>query len=83
MKLKAIEERMMSEEPSTPADTERDVRALGTLIRNIEKLHEFDDQLTRGRPGPGTGGPTTAADAERRRHELAQRIERLLASRSA
>ena len=84
MKLKAIEERMMSEEPSTPADTERDVRALGTLIRNIEKLHEFDDQLSRGRPGQGGAtGPTTAADAERRRHELAQRIERLLASRSA
>lgn len=84
MKLKAIEERMMSDEPSTPADTERDVRALGTLIRNIEKLHEFDDQLTRGRPGQGgASGPTTAADAERRRHELAQRIERLLASRSA
>lgn len=83
MKLKAIEERMMSEEPSTPADTERDVRALGTLIRNIEKLHEFDDQLSRGRPGQGAGAPTTPADAERRRHELAQRIERLLAGRGA
>jgi hypothetical protein len=84
MKLKTIEERMMSDEPSSPADTERDVRALGTLIRNIEKLHEFDDQLSRGRPGQGGAtGPTTADDAERRRHELAQRIERLLAGRGA
>ncbi len=84
MKLKTIEERMMSDEPSSPADTERDVRALGTLIRNIEKLHEFDDQLSRGRPGQGGAtGPTTAADAERRRHGLAQRIERLLAGRGA
>ena len=83
MKLKTIEERMMSDEPSSPADTERDVRALGTLIRNIEKLHEFDDQLSRGRPGQGATGPATAADAERRRHELAQRIERLLAGRGA
>jgi hypothetical protein len=83
MKLKAIEERMMSEEPSTPADTERDVRALGSLIRNIEKLHEFDDQLSRGRPGQGSSAPASPADAERRRHELAQRIERLLAGRGA
>jgi hypothetical protein len=83
MKLKTIEERMMSDEPSSPADTERDVRALGTLIRNIEKLHEFDDQLSRGRPGQSATGPATAADAERCRHELAQRIERLLAGRGA
>jgi hypothetical protein len=81
MKLQAIEERMTSDEPTSPADTERDVRALGTLIRNIEKLHEFDDQLSRGRPGQGSSAPTSPADAERRRQELAQRIERLLAGR--
>lgn len=78
-KLRAIEERLAAGGDTTPADTERTSRSLNTLIRSLEKLEQYEHQL----------GKTSAAarsqnkgggndDPERRRAELARRIERLL-----
>lgn len=80
-KLAQLEDRMSSPDTPTPADAERETRALASLIRSVERVHELETDLTRdpvraGIPaGPDTAGPNS--DAERKRRELAERIRRL------
>jgi hypothetical protein len=80
-KLAQLEDRMSSPETPTPADAERETRALASLIRSVERVHELETDLTRGAKlagnpaGPDAAGPN--ADAERKRRELAERIRRL------
>ncbi|MEZ5776030.1 MAG: hypothetical protein R3D33_15390 [Hyphomicrobiaceae bacterium] len=81
-KLTMIEQRLSAGRETSAADSEREARELGALIRSLERL-EAGEQV-RG-PGEGAGirrvSGTPAAgevnDAERWRAELARRISRL------
>lgn len=74
LKLEHMEKRMASGEDRSAQDEERESRALATLITNFEKVTEAvaeldtDGDKQRARVG---------ADAERMRHEIAERLERL------
>jgi predicted nuclease with TOPRIM domain len=75
LKLKQLETTMSQEESKSPADAERETRALGTLIRNVEKVTELKDELDRAGTGPQSRHPRlTPEDAERVGRELAKRI---------
>lgn len=77
-KLSAIEDRIANGEDATPADSERTTRAINTLVRSLEKLTEYEAKLskTAGRRHGKRAG--AGNDPERRREELARRIQRLL-----
>lgn len=70
---------MANRDDRTPADNERDTRALGTLIRNFEKVFGLergqgnDDDTATGR---GARGHDEQAEAEAIRRELAERLDR-------
>ena len=71
---------MANREDRTPADNERDTRALGTLIRNFEKAVGLeqgqgnDDETATGR---GARGHDEQTDAKAICRELAERLVRL------
>jgi hypothetical protein len=87
-KLKLMERRMekqmanleKDEADLTSADHERDVRAFGTMIKNIDQVKEMQADLDR----VAGGQPATAADAElfaeadRFRRDIAQRLARFI-----
>ncbi len=75
----AIEDRMSDEHLETLADTERLVRTLGTLIQNIGKIQDVDDNFKRRRRA-SKDREQAAGDAERRRQELAERVFKILQS---
>ena len=85
-KLERIEGRLANAIEMTAADSEREARELGQLIRNFERLTTLDDQEKAGRARAGNGASVPKSktvvselnnDADRWRVELAQRIERL------
>ncbi len=82
-KLKEIEERMANRaceggSPASAADTERDVRAFGQLMRIYAKLAALDD-AERDKTGDKEDNADlrTIEDADSLRREIARRIERL------
>ncbi len=81
--LKLMEIRMESSGPGTAADRERDTRAIGSLTRTVEKITELDaDTITSASAAPNSdnasvGSGIDAAEADRIRLELAQRILKL------
>lgn len=80
-KLSAIEKRIAEGGDATPADSERTTRALNTLVRSLEKLADYEGKIS-GKAGSKDGQRRRAGDdPERRRQELARRIERLLKRR--
>lgn len=81
VKLGALEERIAAGGDSSPADSERTTRALNTLVRGLEKLADYEGKIGKGKGRRNDKPRTAAADAERRRSELARRIQRLLDSR--
>jgi len=74
--LSIIEERMEMGEIRSPADSARDTSSIGSLIKNLEKLTEFNEQV-RGGQQRGSIAGITADEADRIRRELARRIERI------
>ncbi|MGH1418205.1 MAG: hypothetical protein ACRBCJ_05045 [Hyphomicrobiaceae bacterium] len=80
--VKQIEDRMSHNQEESIADTERLVRTLGTLIQNIGKIQDVDEQFQR-RSSTAKSKQKTARDAERRRQELAERVCNILADRSS
>lgn len=75
--LQQLEQRMTEDAPPTAADGERDARALGAAIRNIEKVTELEAATARdAQAGSGTAA-LSSEDADRLRLELAERILRL------
>lgn len=82
-KLKRLESRMQSGKTLTAADSERETRELGTMVRSFEKVTELATDLERSRQPAGATrrGDLTAADAERMRREIAERLERLAGRR--
>ena len=90
IKLAEIEDRIARGEQLSPEGNEREQRVIGNLIRNFDKLTEFNERRTRGagKPGgrgaksggAGDGGDGAASDlsklnAMQFREEIARRIE--------
>lgn len=76
-KLEQLETRMESNAHGTAADREREMREIGAVVRGFEKVKELG---AGDRNGQGDDGPSrvlAAHDAERIRHEIAERLERL------
>jgi hypothetical protein len=68
-------ENTMKEESKSPAEPERDTRALGAPTRNVEKITEVKDESGRTGAKPQLRPyPLTSEDAERVGRELARRI---------
>jgi hypothetical protein len=66
---------MSHEESKSPAEPERETRALGAPIRNDEKAREVKDESGRAGAKPQLQPyPLTPEDAERVGRELARRI---------
>lgn len=82
IKLQQLELSMSSNKPLSPADHERQSRVIGSLTKNVEKVHELsrppersttDDAKSRIDAGFEGAGD----NAEQLRRELAARIQRL------
>ncbi len=80
VKLRRIEQHMAENADASTADSERTTRSLNTLVRSLEKLSAFEHKL--GKTGKDRGEKAREEGArdttERRRHELARRIAKLL-----
>lgn len=83
LKLERLETRMESGEELTPAETERNLRALATMIGGFEKVAEVAFDAEKERKGATKRKKTSAPDAERMRREIAERLERLQHKRDA
>lgn len=76
--LQALELRMTDDATPTAADGERDARALGTAIRNLEKVTELESGTERNTDtARERAAPLSGDEADRLRLELAERILRL------
>lgn len=77
-KLEHLETSMETTDPPSAADNDRETRAIGTLIRNVEKVAELETDLTRTDAASAGGAKPTGIyggeDADARRRELAERI---------
>jgi len=84
MKLEQLERRMTNDlaagEDSTATDHEREARAIGALIDNLDKITEIETGI--GTPTGKSGATLPATDladeAERCRRELAERLQRIV-----
>lgn len=82
LKMTQFENRMVANASGeTAADSERDARTLNTLVRLFDKLKGFGDKAEGGARASDCSAPAgkDAHDADRLRHELAQRVARLRA----
>lgn len=61
----------------TPADHERETRALGTLIRNFEKVFGLEQEGGSQNDKRSPNATETQAEAEAIRRELAERLVRI------
>lgn len=88
LKLEQLERQMIisldteTADPTSATDHERETRAIGALIDNLEKVTEMETGLGSQKSGRGSSGaavPTDLArEAERCRRELAERLSRLV-----
>lgn len=85
MKLEQLERRLANDlarpDDGTATDHERETRAIGSLIDNLDKLRELEAGYAKptGQSGPAAAAATDLADeAERCRRELAERLSRLV-----
>lgn len=85
-KLEQMEISMTRDDAANPADSERETRALGHLVKNFEKVQSLETDLTRdagaaggklGAGGAARQGAISADDAERKRGALAERIRKV------
>ncbi|MCH9806596.1 MAG: hypothetical protein K0U74_02585 [Alphaproteobacteria bacterium] len=82
-KLGRLENRWQDAEEISAAESERETRELGSMIRSFEKVAAFAKTL-QGRIDKQRKTPVVdAGDAERMREEIAQRLERLCAQEEA
>lgn len=75
-KLEQMEVSMTSPEPITAADSERETRALSTLIKTYEKVQALETDLTRD-AGAARAAGVAADDQDRKREALAERIRKV------
>lgn len=76
LKLEQMEEDMARSSERSPADNERETRALGALIRNFEKVFGLEQETSRDGKQNGDK-PEGHAEAEVIRRELAERLVRM------
>lgn len=78
-KLSQLETSMSSADHPSAADSERETRAIGALIANIEKVAELENDLTRAATGQHNAGDGLYGgdEADRRRRALAERLARV------
>jgi hypothetical protein len=81
LKLKQLEKSMTDDGPKSPADSERETRTIGTLIRNTEKVRELKkNELARAGSEPRLRSHRlTPEETERVCRELAERIRQFAA----
>lgn len=90
MQLERLERRILSETEMTSSDTEREARALNSLVRNFEALDAASQAdgarqtgASAGKAGAGKRGnvakEAAADDKDTLRNELAERLKRLQA----
>jgi uncharacterized protein YjcR len=77
LKLEQLEEDMARSSERTPVDNERETRALGTLIRNFEKVFGLEQENGKDDDKQAADRRESHAEAEAIRRELAQRLVRL------
>jgi hypothetical protein len=84
IKLKQLEKSMSQDGPKSPADNERETRAIGALIRNTEKVTELKkDELDRpGGQHQWRPPRLTPEEKDRVRRDLAERILRFAAAQA-
>lgn len=82
--LKRMETAMTTDDPASPADKERETRAIGKLIQNVERVTELETDRNRGaKPRSdadgksGEPGPLTPEETQRLSLELAERLYKL------
>lgn len=84
MKLEQLERRMTNDlaagEDSTATDHEREARAIGALIDNLDKITEIETGIgtSTGKSGAALPATDLADEAERCRRELAERLQRIV-----
>ncbi|MGE0701626.1 MAG: hypothetical protein AB7O57_21195 [Hyphomicrobiaceae bacterium] len=87
MKLEQLERRMandLARNDDTPAtDHERETRAIGALIDNLEKITEMEAGLGKSAAKPGAAPTDLADEADRCRRELAERLHRIVSAAAA
>lgn len=83
LKLEQLERRMSKDlagdDLASATDHEREARAIGALIDNLDKITEMQSGLSKsvGKRGPAADGDL-AHEADRYRRELAERLSRLV-----
>lgn len=77
LQLDQMERHMSSHEPMTAQDQERQARALGAILGNIEKASEAAAVLLNSAGRKEKDACDSHPDAERMRREIAERLERL------
>lgn len=87
-KLTMLEARIADTPAASAMESEREARALGALVRTFEKLTEFEDRARKSVSEIETDAEhddttAAAADAERWRKEIAQRLARITAIRES
>jgi len=81
--LKRMETGMTTDDPASPIDKERETRAIGKLIQNVERVTELETDRNRGAPSStgadarGEPGPLTPEETQRLSLELAERLHKL------
>lgn len=82
-KLEQLEKRMSSGKAVTAADSERQTRELAQITRAYENILELSLGPDRAADRASAPAAASTADAERWRHEIAERLERLARRRDA
>jgi hypothetical protein len=82
LRLRHMEKRMREGETLPATEEEREARGVSSLVRSLEKALQIDPTPEKPRAGGGANGKF-GADTERRRHEIAERLERFATRRQA
>jgi hypothetical protein len=76
--LNLLESRMSDIDPADPAQPDRDTRALGTLVRSLEKLKELEPGHDSTTAAPKSGrAPATAEEEDQLRMRIVERALKL------
>lgn len=83
LRLQLMEKRMRDGETLPATEEEREARGLGSLVRSLEKVLQIDPTPEKSGAGGTSEKSGTGTDIERRRHAIAERLEKLEALRNA
>ena len=77
--LETMESRMSDDEPTANDNPERDARAIGNLVRSVEKLKELEPEHSKrdARTVGNSRYPLSPGEEEKLRDEIVDRLLRL------